>query len=290
MQFSDKQDVRTFFMKQSIPSLPLLRKPTECVDTHCHLDMEAYQPDLDAVIASAAQHGVNRIVTIGIDLASSRRAVELANRYPNVYATVGVHPHDALQAGAEALGALADLARHPAVVGYGEIGLDYAKQYAPPDVQRKAFVDQLHLAKELHLPVVIHDREAHEDVRALLRSTGPFPARGVMHCFSGDQDLAREMIDSGFYLSIPGVATFANADVLREVIRAVDLGCLLLETDGPFLAPVPYRGKRNEPKLMLYTAQLIAELKQTSLEEVARATTANAVRLFQLPETIHGAQ
>ena len=277
-------------MKRTIPPLPLLRNHAECVDTHCHLDMEAYQPDLDAVIALAAQHGVTRIITIGIDVPSSQRAVALADHYPNVYATVGIHPHDALQATPAALDALAELAQHPFVVGYGEIGLDYAKQYAPRDVQLKAFADQLHLAKQLKLPVVIHDREAHEDVRDLLRSVGPFPARGVMHCFSGNQELAREMVDSGLYLSIPGVATFANADMLREVIRTVDLDCLLLETDGPFLAPVPYRGKRNEPKLMLYTAQLVADLKQITLEEVARATTANAVRLFHLPEVLHDPQ
>lgn len=274
-------------MKHCISPLPLLNDGAECVDSHCHLDMEAYQPDLDAVIASAAQHGVGRIITIGIDAASSRRAVELAVRYPNVYATVGVHPHDAVQATYGVLAELAELAKHPSVVGYGEIGLDYAKQYAPRDVQRKAFVAQLHLAKELNLPVVIHDREAHEDVRDLLRSVGPFPTRGVMHCFSGDLELAREMIDSGFYLSIPGVVTFANAETLREVIRSVDLSCLLLETDGPFLAPVPYRGKRNEPKLMLYTAQMIADVKQTSIEDVARATTANAAQLFHLPEALH---
>jgi TatD DNase family protein len=176
------------------------------------------------------------------------------------------------------------------VVGYGEIGLDYAKNYAPRKVQIQAFAEQLTMAQELALPVIIHDREAHSDVLSLIRAAGHFPRQGVMHCFSGDQEFAKAVLDLGFYLSIPGVATFANASILREVIRMVDLDALLLETDGPFLAPVPYRGKRNEPKYMLYTAQIVAELKNIPLEEVARVTTANAVRLFNLPESGHDPQ
>ena len=169
------------------------------------------------------------------------------------------------------------------MVAIGEIGLDYVKQYAPPEVQRRAFADQLNLARDLALPVVIHDREAHADCLDLLSKAGPLPRGGVMHCFSGDSRLALEVIDLGLLVSIPGVVTFNNAADLREVVRATDLDHLLLETDGPFLAPVPRRGKRNEPKLLLYTAQVVADLKQVSLAEVARATTANAVRLFRLP-------
>jgi len=271
-------------MKQPPPPLPHLPPPFELIDTHCHLDMEAYRSDLDAVIQTAAHHGVRRIITIGIDYPSSQRAVALADQYDNIFATIGVHPHDAAQATAQAFDQLAILARHRSVVGYGEIGLDYVKNYAPRDVQVKAFVQQLELARDLDLPVVIHDREAHDDTRNLLRSAGPLSRGGVMHCFSGDTQLAKEMIDLGLHISIPGVATFAKAQALHEVIRAVDLRHLLLETDGPFLAPVPYRGKRNEPKLLLYTAQMVADIKQLSLEAVAEATTANAVRLFQLPE------
>lgn len=274
-------------MQQQTFPLPKLSDQADLIDTHCHLDMGAYQPDLEDIIQSALQHGIKRIVTIGIDYPSSKEAVDLSDRYPNVFATIGFHPHDAHQATSSALKMLADLASHRSVVGYGEIGLDYVKNYAPRDVQLKIFSEQLHLAKDLGLPVVIHDREAHDDVCHLIRTIGPFPQGGVMHCFSGDRQLAEEMIDLGFFISIPGVATFTNAHTLHEVIRATDLRHLLLETDGPYLAPVPFRGKRNEPKLMLYTAQKVAELKQVSLDEVAQMTTANAVRLFHLPENTH---
>lgn len=274
-------------MKSSLPPLPRLNGSAQLIDTHCHLDMEAYRDDLVEVMTSATQHGVTRIITIGIDVASSEEAVRLSSQFPHVYATVGIHPHDSAQATPQALERLRQLAGNDRVVGYGEIGLDYVKNYAPRSVQIQAFTQQLNLARELNLPVIIHDREAHEDTLSLLQSTGPFPRQGVMHCFSGDIRLAEATLDLGFYISIPGVATFANAHTMREVIRAVDLDALLLETDGPFLAPVPYRGKRNEPKLMLHTAQMVADLKKISLEEVAQATTANATRLFHLPEMSH---
>ena len=267
--------------------LPALAAQAELVDTHCHLDMAEYASDVDAVLRAAAQHGVKRVVTIGIDLASSRAAVALAERIPAVFATVGFHPHDAVQATPDHLRRLADLAGHRLVVGYGEIGLDYVKNYAPREVQLRAFAAQLRLGRELGLPVVIHDREAHEDVCRLIKEAGPLPRGGVMHCFSGDRRLAETMVDSGFLISIPGVVTFANAHALHEVVRAIDLRHLLLETDGPYLAPVPYRGKRNEPQLLLLTAQKVAELKGVSLEDVARTTTANAVRLFQLARDDH---
>ncbi len=249
--------------------------------------MEDYSTDLADVLHSAAHHGVRRIVTIGIDLSSSEKAVSLAERSPNIFATVGIHPHDAHTATPGNLRRIADLAGHRLVVGYGEIGLDYVKNYAPREVQLRAFSEQLHLARELDLPVVIHDREAHEDVCRLIKQAG-LPKGGVMHCFSGDRRLAETMIDSGFLISIPGVVTFANAHALQEVARTIDLQHLLLETDGPYLAPVPFRGKRNEPKLLLLTAQRIADLKMLSLDEVAQATTANAVRLFQLARDDHG--
>lgn len=273
---------------KSPPPLPVLAQTASLIDTHCHLDMEAYADDLDAVVDTAARHGVTRIITIGIDVASSAKAVELCRRYDNVFATVGIHPHDAQQASADAYKRLRTLAGHERVVGYGEIGLDYVKNYAPAEVQLRAFGEQLALARELELPVVIHDREAHDDTLRLLREASPFARHGVMHCFSGDASLAEAVLALGFLISIPGVATFANAQSLREVIKMVPIEHLLLETDGPFLAPVPFRGKRNEPKLLLYTAQLVAEVKKISLEEVANATTANAIRLFNLPpETVH---
>jgi TatD DNase family protein len=265
------------------PSLPTNR---ELIDSHCHLDMEAYQADLDNVIKDAALAGVRRIITIGIDEASSRRAINIAHRHHCIHATIGFHPHDALKATPEALQRLAKLASDDKVVGYGEIGLDYVKQYAPRDAQLRAFTAQLGLAKELGLPVVIHDREAHEDTIRLLRQAAPLPRGGVLHCFSGDVQLARTALELGLLLSIPGVLTFANASSLQEVVREIDLNHLLLETDGPFLAPVPFRGKRNVPAMLIHTACKVAELKQMELAEVARVTSANTIRLFGLPESI----
>lgn len=265
------------------PEPPVLAPDTGLIDSHCHLDMEAYQDKLDEVIDSACKCGVRRIISIGIDLTSSRKAVELAGRYPEVYATVGVHPHNALEASDEVYRELTKLSANPKVVGFGEIGLDYAKRYAPKDIQRREFSRQLELAGKLHLPVIIHDRDAHEDTLALLREKGPFTAGGVMHCFSGNAFFAQQVLELGFYISIPGIVTFNNAKDLQQVVREVPLERMLLETDGPFLAPVPWRGKTNRPDYLLYTAGRVAELINISVDEVARQTTLNTVKLFSLP-------
>ncbi|MFZ5775311.1 MAG: TatD family hydrolase [Thermodesulfobacteriota bacterium] len=252
------------------------------IDTHCHLDMDDYAGDLAAVLAEARQAGVAEIITVGIDLASSRRAVALADEHEGVFATVGVHPHHVEELNEAGYAALRRLAEAPRVVAYGEIGLDYVKQYAPQPLQREHFRRQVLLGKELGLPLVIHDREAHDVVMTILEEAGPFPAGGVMHCFSGDTKLARRVLDLGFFVSIPGVVTFKTAEAMREVARMVPLDWLLLETDGPFLAPVPMRGKRNHPALMVHTARLVAQVRGISLDELATATTANAKRLFRL--------
>ena len=266
-------------MKKTVPS-PQLSPEISLIDTHCHLDMADYQADLDQVIADARRCGVTRIITIGIDLPSSCRAEELAQCYAGVYAAVGIHPHDAESADEETFRRLAELAAAPKVVGYGEIGLDYAKNYSPKEVQLRVFARQLELAKELCLPLIIHDRDAHEDTLRLLRDKGPFPQGGVMHCFSGDAELARQVLDLGFYVSIPGIVTFPNAAMMREAVREVPSDRLLLETDGPFLAPVPFRGKCNLPQYLLHTATAVAELKGVSLDDIARQTTVNAEKLF----------
>jgi TatD DNase family protein len=226
--------------------------------------------------------GVTRIISVGIDLESSRRAIGLAEQHQGVHATVGVHPHNVAELSEADYMELRGLCGHPKVVAYGEIGLDYVKNYASVALQKEHFARQVALAKELQLPLVIHDREAHDDIMEMLEGAGPFPAGGVMHCFSGDAIFARRVLALGFYISIPGVVTFAKAEMLQEAVREIPLDSLVLETDGPFLAPVPKRGKRNEPQLMLFTAQKVAELKGISLEEVARQTTMNAVRLFGL--------
>ncbi|HIJ78026.1 MAG TPA: TatD family hydrolase [Deltaproteobacteria bacterium] len=244
--------------------------------------MEDYELDLDEVIKRATAAGVERIITVGIDLQSSRAAVELARRFTGIYATIGVHPHNVTELTGDDYDALRRLARQDKVVAYGEIGIDCVKDYAPLALQQKHFKKQVELALELDLPLVIHDREAHAEVLAILRAAGPFPAGGVMHCFSGDSELAQAVLDLGFMISIPGVVTFNKAQMMQDAVQAVPLTSLLLETDGPYLSPVPKRGKRNEPESMLYTAQKVAELKNVSLDEVARQTTANAVQLFNL--------
>lgn len=261
---------------------PALSPGYGLIDSHCHLDMEADQDALDDIIRSAEQCHVHTIITIGIDLASSQRAVELADTYPGIYAAVGIHPHSAEDGDDSVYQKIKKLAGSEKVVAYGEIGLDYAKQYAPTDRQRVEFSRQLELAKELELPIIIHDREAHEDTLHIIREQGPFPAGGVMHCFSGDTVFAREVLDLGLYISIPGIVTFKNASDLQEVAREIPLDRMLLETDGPFLAPVPFRGKRNRPEYILYTAAMVAALRGISIDEVARQTSRNTEQLFSL--------
>ena len=269
-------------MSSKKPSLPKLPAGVSLIDSHCHLDMAEYRRDLDQVMTRAAGHGIKGIVTIGIDLESSEAAVTIARRSSMVRATVGVHPHDAEKASSASLARIVALTDHyrEEVVGWGEIGLDYVKKYAPPDIQRAAFRKQLHLAKELKLPVIIHDREAHEDCLRIIDETGPFEQGGIMHCFSGNLEFAHRVIDNNFHISIPGVVTFKKAEVMQEVASQVPLDRLLLETDGPFLAPVPYRGKRNEPLYTLYTAARIAELRDIDIGELAAQTTRNCCALF----------
>jgi TatD DNase family protein len=262
--------------------LPSLPAQTVAIDTHCHLDMAVYDLDRDQVIAEAEGSGVSRMITIGIDPVSSEKAVALAERYSPVYAAIGIHPHHAVPLDASCFRRLELLAAHPKVIAYGEIGLDLVKKYVPVAQQITCFRQQVRLAKELHLPVIIHDRGAHMETMEILKAEKPFPAGGVMHCFSGDLKLAAAVLDLGFHISIPGIVTYDNAEKLQEVVREVDLAILLLETDAPFLAPVPERGQRNRPALMLHTARKIAELKSISLAEVVKQTTVNAETLFSL--------
>ena len=272
-------------MEKNTPSLPRPEPGISLVDTHCHLDMDAYAQGLDGVIDTAAAGGVGRIITVGIDADSSFAAAAIAGRFANVWATVGIHPHHAGEAGAEEIRRISRLAenRDAKVVAYGEIGLDFARNYAPGEVQLKAFETQLQAARELGLPVIIHDRDAHAETMAALKRNAPYPAGGVMHCFSGDIRLARRVIDDlGFFISIPGIVTFKKSDALRQVARGISLDHMLLETDGPFLAPVPYRGKVNKPEYLIHTARKIAELRDIPLDEVARRTTRNAEKLFGL--------
>jgi TatD DNase family protein len=220
---------------------------------------------------------------VGIDEKSSRQAISLAEKYPMIKATIGIHPHDVTNIHPHTLDILARLVEEnrDLVVGYGEIGLDYAKKYSPLEIQRRHFRSQLALAKDLRLPVIIHDREAHDDILRILKEATPFPHGGVMHCFSGDMRLAEQVLELGFYISIPGVVTFKKAMDVQETARLVPLNALLLETDGPFLAPDPWRGKRNVPAYLLHTAQKVADLRGITINEVAQRTSANTMALFR---------
>lgn len=248
------------------------------VDSHAHLDDARLAPDLARVLARAGEAGVEAVVTVGIDLVTSLRAVELAATYPMVYAAVGIHPHEAAAASGDMEEELARLAGRPKVVAIGEVGLDYHYNYSPPEVQQEVLARQLALARRLGLPVIVHDREAHADVRRLLVA-GP----GIVHCFSGEAGLAVGLIERGFYLSFAGNITFPAAAELREVAAAVPVDRLLIETDCPYLAPVPYRGRCNEPAYVAEVAREVARVRGMVPEEVAAATAANAERLLGLP-------
>jgi TatD DNase family protein len=257
------------------------------IDTHTHLDDTRYEGDREAMIARAREAGVGAFITIGCDLATSRAAVELADRYPFVYASIGVHPHEVRHIGDDWYDEFRRLAQHPKVVAYGEIGLDYHYNYSPPKLQRERFREQILLARELRLPVVIHTREAQEDTIGILKEEHAADIGGVFHCFTGDAWLARDGLDLGFDLSFSGVVTFQNAAMLREIVKTVPMDRILIETDCPYLTPAPHRGKRNEPAYVRLVAEAIAGVKSTaapvSVDEVGRLTSANARRLFKLP-------
>lgn len=253
------------------------------IDTHCHLDMMAYSSDLDTVLKNASINHIKQIVTIGIDLPSSKKAVMIATEFSQVSATIGIHPHDVDDLNDNHYTELEELYLHHSqyIVGYGEIGLDYVKQHSDPNNQRKHFARQLDLAHSLKLPVIVHNRDANDDTLKILREAKRLDYGGIMHCFSGDIDFAHQVLDLGMLISIPGIVTFKNAHVLQEVARKIPLTSMVLETDGPFLAPHPYRGKRNEPSYLLHTARKIAELREIDIEHLGSQTTANAVNIFK---------
>jgi TatD DNase family protein len=253
------------------------------IDSHAHLDMEDFDADRDLVINRARLGGVARIVTIGIDLASSRKAIEIAKKYDFVYATVGCHPHNANEADVRDLEKLRALTSEPKVVAWGEIGLDFFRRHSPPDKQVKAFERQLDIAFEQDLPVIIHDRDAHTDLLSILKNRKRL-YRGVIHCFSGNYDLAMALIEMGFCISFPGTVTYKNAADTQTAASRIPLERLLVETDCPYLTPVPFRGKRNEPLYVKHTAEKIAQLRQMELDQLADATSANTIRLFNLPD------
>ncbi|MHB8139613.1 MAG: TatD family hydrolase [Smithellaceae bacterium] len=252
------------------------------IDSHAHLEMKEFDSDRQDVIERAGLAGVDRIITVGTNLNMSRKALSIARQYDNIYATVGVHPHDAAKANEKTFDELKTLAEDPKVVAYGEIGLDYFRNISSREKQVEIFGQQLELAVDLKLPVIIHDRDAHEETLRMVKSSGVHG--GVFHCFSGDWAMARQCIDLGFYISVPGVVTFDKSKVLQEVVRQLPLDSILLETDCPYLTPVPHRGKRNEPSFIVHTAKKVAEIKGMTWEDVAQAAARNTQKLFGLAD------
>jgi TatD DNase family protein len=255
------------------------------IDSHAHIHGKEYAGEATAVIARARAAGVDTIITVGGagEMSSNTEALALATSFADVYATVGMHPHDAKNLGDEQMNALRQLTTSPKVVAIGETGLDYYYNHSPRETQRVVFRRFIHLARETGLPIVVHERQAASEVTELLHSDGGGTLPGVIHCFTGDYVAAARYLDLGFYLSFTGIITFNNAHALREVVRGVPLERILVETDSPYLTPVPHRGKRNEPSYVRFVAETIARIKNISLEQVASATTNNARVLFHLP-------
>ena len=260
-------------------------RPPALIDTHCHIQTEKFDDDRDEVLSRARDAGVETLIVVGGagDLSTNDLAVRLAEAHPGLYATVGMHPHDAKDVGAEDMDRLRGLAGHPKVVAIGETGLDFHYDHSPRDVQREMFERFVALAMETRLPIVVHNRESDREVAETLRERGGGRLEGVIHCFTSDAAAARTFLDLGFYLSFSGIVTFRNAEALRDIARWVPLDRLLIETDSPFLAPVPKRGRRNEPAYVRFVAETLAEVRGVAVDDIAGAVSDNARTLFRLP-------
>lgn len=255
------------------------------IDSHCHLDYRGHDDERVAAVARAHEAGVVQLINVESrsSLAANEKTVAIAREHDGVFAVIGVHPHDARLIDDALVDGLRSLAADPRVVGIGETGLDYHYDHSPRDVQRDGFRRFLRMARELDLPVVIHTREAEEDTLAILREEPLGPAGGVIHCFTGTLPMAEACVELGFHVSISGIVTFKNAGDIPEVARRVPLERLLVETDSPFLAPIPHRGRKNEPAYVVHVAACVAELRGMTIEDLASATVANTRRLFRLP-------
>lgn len=251
------------------------------VDSHCHLDFPEFAPELDAVVARAKEAGVKTCVTIGTTLEGFPKSRAVAERFADVWCTVGIHPHEAQKELLADASALIDRAQHEKVVGIGETGLDYYYEHSPRDEQRQNFRAHIAASRELKLPLIVHTRDAEDDTIEILRDEmGQGAFTGLIHCFTGTARLAHAALDLGFYISASGIATFKKSEELRSVLKGVPLDRLLVETDAPYLAPMPHRGKRNEPAFVAHTAAALAALKGVPQDEFAAATTDNFFRLF----------
>ncbi len=252
------------------------------IDSHAHLTDRRLISDLEEILNRAGEAEVERIVTVGADPADNRAVAKLVRKAPGVFGTVGVHPHDAKAVTQGVLAEMAELATEERIVAIGETGLDFYRDLSPRDRQEMAFVQQIRLASELDLPLVVHSRDAHQRTLEILERESGGAARGVMHCFSGDRAIADRVLALGMYIGIAGPVTYPNAEDLREIVRHVPLERLLVETDCPYLAPQKYRGRRNEPAYVMYVAEAVAQAKDLRFDEVARVTSHNARDLFGL--------
>ena len=251
------------------------------IDTHAHLNMEKYDDDLEEVIRNARRAGVGTIIDVGTDVPTSQKALRISRNNDAVFASIGVHPHDAINIKEDDFDTLEKMASHSEVVAIGETGLDYHYDFSPPDDQKRVFKEHLILARKLNLPLVIHNRSAFKDGLDILDEIGNPPWDGVYHCFGGSVEEAHEILDRGFHISFTGVVTFKNFSE-KDVVRAVPPERLLLETDAPYMTPVPHRGKRNEPALLVHTAEVMANMIGMTMTSLAKITTANALRLFRM--------
>lgn len=251
------------------------------IDTHCHLDFENFNKDRESVVQRSIKNKINSIITIGTNVETSLQSIDLSKKFATVFAAVGIHPNDAANANQKSVQQIFEMSSEPKVVAIGEIGLDYYRDYTPAEIQKELFRTQLKIAREKNLPVIIHNRKAHADVYDILVEEKSTDLQGVMHSFDGDMNFLDSVLSYNFYVSFTGVITFKNANY-DELIKRVPLENLLLETDSPFLTPVPFRGKRNEPSYVTYIAKKISEVKEIPIEELGQITSDNANKLFKL--------
>lgn len=254
----------------------------QLIDSHCHLNLSDFNDDVADVVERARLAGVEKMVVVGTNLADSIKALELAHQYDSLFAAIGIHPHNTQSVSESDYKRLQVIATDSKIAAYGEIGLDFYRNHSPKPAQRREFARQLNLAGELKLPVIIHDRDAHQEVYDIIRAEEGYLNGGVIHCFSADLTWAHRFIDLGFVISIPGTVTFPRSQVQKEVAQQLSLDDILIETDAPFLTPVPYRGKRNEPAYVEYVVREIAGLRNLDPDEVALATSRNCERVFNL--------
>jgi len=254
------------------------------IDTHCHLDFKDFNHDFEAVLKRSIDSGIKFIINVGSSLEGSTRSLKIAEENDFIYTSIGIHPHEADKVNENDFKIFAGFLKKPKVVAIGEIGLDYYRNISSKENQKKLFIRFLEIAKDAGLPLIIHNRDSHEDMIDILKNIMGSSLSGAMHCFSGDEKFLKTCLDMGFFISFTCNVTYKNAGKLREIVKLVPMDRLLIETDAPYLAPQDFRGARNEPMYVKYAAEEIAKIKGIDFSEVAKATAENAVRLFKLPK------